>query len=233
MRRDHEIVEEVIVEEEIVEEVYYEDDEGGGFGGLLLGLLVLLLIGGGVAFAWHKGWLGGSTPSPERQVTVGGPAQSPAPPSGKAPPVAPTGLRPASEAPLAKRAPVKPPVKTPVKPSDTRPAPGGVAFWDGRTPFKCAGHQSFTLKDIEAKVAGDAPAITAAGDCQLTLEGVTVQAAIPLYAAGHAKVLIKGGALEGSPAIKAWGEAQVTIDGAEIKGPVDQKGRAAVLKAQP
>lgn len=207
MRRDYEIVEEV-VEEEIVEEVFHEgyEEEGSGLGGLLIGILALALIGGGAYFAWSKGWIGGKTTT----VVSAPPAPSSTPArSGKARPVKPMGAP-------AKRAPVA-------------PANWSAGIWDGRTPFKCAGHQAFVIKDVQANVAGKMPAITASGDCQLKLEGVSVRSGVALYVAGNARVLVSGGSLEGSEkAIKAWGNAELTLQGVKIEGPVEQKGHAKV-----
>ncbi|MFN3201574.1 MAG: hypothetical protein ACE366_24440 [Bradymonadia bacterium] len=213
MRRDYEVVEEII-EEEIVEE-YYEEDEGSGIGGLLIGLLALLLIGGGVALAWHKGWIGGSknaTVAKTSAPVASAPAvKIPGKTSSKAAPQRPTGNS------SGKRPPVKPVMA------------GTAGVWDGRRPFKCGGHQIITLSDVQAVVPGQTPAITAAGDCQLTLKNVRVEAGVALYAAGHARVLVQGGELKGSDkALKAWGEAQVTLEGVNINGPVDQKGRAQI-----
>lgn len=102
-----------------------------------------------------------------------------------------------------------------------------AAAWDGKTPFVCPPNGSLTLSGVTADLSGTA--ITAGGNCQLTLEGVNLTADVGISAGGNAKVTVIGGSVKGrQQAISAMGNALVTVDGAHIDGAVEKLGGAKV-----
>lgn len=100
--------------------------------------------------------------------------------------------------------------------------------WDGTSPYSCGAAQKVTLSGARAILAGKT-AISAGGNCQLTLDGLDVEGAIAVEASGNASVVIVGGSLKGSTsAIKASGNASVDVQGASVTGKVAKSGNAKV-----
>ncbi len=101
--------------------------------------------------------------------------------------------------------------------------------WDGTSPFTCGGVDVVKLEKVKANVA-TGTAITAGGNCQLTLVNVDVTAPLPIDASGNAKVTMTGGSLKGTPeAIVASANASVTVAGASITGKTKASGNGKIL----
>ena len=101
--------------------------------------------------------------------------------------------------------------------------------WDGTSPFSCGGADIVKLEKVKATLT-TGTAITAAGNCQLTLVNVDVAAPLPIEATGNAKVTVTGGSLKGAPdAIVAGANAQVTVAGATVTGKAKSSGNGKIL----
>jgi hypothetical protein len=111
---------------------------------------------------------------------------------------------------------------------------GSLAFatsckrgWDGKRPIMCGGRQTLTLENVKATYDPGAAtniinesAITAGGDCQLTLINCDISAPVVVSTGGNAHVVIKGGHLVGTKkvAIEAGGNATITVESGHIEG---------------
>src|SRR5512140_1194228 len=111
----------------------------------------------------------------------------------------------------------------------TASASGSIAApqsvkWDGTAPFSCGGVDVVKLEKVKATVAAGT-AITAGGNCQLTLVNVDVTAPLPIDASGNAKVTVTGGSLKGAPeAIVASANSSVTVSGTTVNGKTKSSG---------
>jgi len=107
-------------------------------------------------------------------------------------------------------------------------APKSVT-WDGTSPFTCGGLDVVKLEKVKANVA-TGTAITAGGNCQLTLVNVDVTAPLPIDASGNAKITMTGGSLKGTPeAIVASANATVTVAGATVNGKTKASGNGKIV----
>ena len=107
-----------------------------------------------------------------------------------------------------------------------------VATWDGKSPFACAGNDHVVLQAITANLTTGS-ALSASGNCELTLKNVNVSAPVALEAAGNARVTLEGGSLKGTDkAIDASGNAQVTLKGATVTGKLSKTGLARIEGAK-
>lgn len=103
-----------------------------------------------------------------------------------------------------------------------------TAIWDGTGPLVCAGNQVLDVTPVSATL-GVSPAITAMGNCRMTLHGVHVSAPVALQVGGNAEVILDGGSYTGSSAaIVAGANAHVVVQGALVQGPVQRSGGARV-----
>ncbi len=104
--------------------------------------------------------------------------------------------------------------------------PGG---WDGSVPLVCGGSQQVTAMGVHAAFPAGT-AVTASGNCQVTLVQSTLSAPMAIVASGNAQVIIQGGSVQGTVfAVSASGNSQVVSQGAQIVGPVNRSGNAQVL----
>jgi hypothetical protein len=80
---------------------------------------------------------------------------------------------------------------------------------------------------VTANLTGNA--ITAAGNCSLTLENVDVTGTTAIDAAGNATVVVHGGKINGSAhSVYARGAAKVTLSGTKVTGKTQSLGNAKV-----
>jgi hypothetical protein len=92
-----------------------------------------------------------------------------------------------------------------------------AARWDGKAPFTCAGVDNLRLEGVSARLVG--AAITASGNCHLTLVNVDVTGATGIEAGGNAVVTVQGGSVTGTTfAIHATGNAKVDVTGTRVSG---------------
>lgn len=104
----------------------------------------------------------------------------------------------------------------------------GESAWDGKAPFTCTGNDDKVISGVTANIA-KGPAISAAGNCKLTIRGSTITTDKGIDAGGNAQVTIDGGEIKASDtAIDAAGNAQITATGAKISGKVLTSGNAKV-----
>jgi hypothetical protein len=107
------------------------------------------------------------------------------------------------------------------------PATVAAAKGDGTTPLSCSGSQELRLEGVAARLP--ATAITAAGNCKLTLVNVTVDAATAIEAGGNAEVTLEGGHLTGATlAVHATGNARVHATGTKLTGKTQAVGGAKI-----
>src|SRR5262245_36331265 len=71
----------------------------------------------------------------------------------------------------------------------------GVAAWDGKTSFECAGNQQLVIEDQKAELSGTV--VIASGNCHLRIVRCTLKGDTAIEAAGNARVVVEGGAVEG------------------------------------
>jgi hypothetical protein len=108
------------------------------------------------------------------------------------------------------------------------PAAAKTAKWDGASPFSCGGAEVVKIEKVKASLASGT-AISAAGNCQLTLVDVDVSAPLPIDATGNAKVTVTGGSLKGAPeAIVAGANATVAVTGATVTGKTKASGNGKI-----
>jgi len=154
---------------------------------------------------------------------------------------------PAGAAAAVPAVPVTPgvPVPVPGMPTPGVPAPGvpvpgavpvgvpgaavpGASAWDGVSTLVCTGNQQVTLIGQTANLPG-MRAITASGNCQLTIVNCTITAQDVITASGNSRVTITGGAITGSgTSIVASGNATVTVAGTAVEGRVRRSGGATL-----
>jgi hypothetical protein len=102
-----------------------------------------------------------------------------------------------------------------------------AAAWDGKSAFECGGVDVVALSGVKA-TAG----VKAAGNCQLTLTGVSITAPVAIEAGGNAKVVMTGGSITASTnSVQATGNAHVDIVGATVSGKSKSSGNAKVTGA--
>jgi hypothetical protein len=93
--------------------------------------------------------------------------------------------------------------------------------WDGKSPFTCGGNKKLKIKGVTAKLDKDT-AITAQGNCQLTLEDCDITAKVGIEAGANAVVTVKGGKVTGTEAAaKALANSKIKFDGTKVTGKKD------------
>ncbi len=112
--------------------------------------------------------------------------------------------------------------------SSSRSAGGTtVSRWDGKAPFSCGGNDAITITGVKANLSSTA--ISAGGNCALTLVGCDITAPVAIDAVGNAAVTVTGGSLNGSTnAVKASGNAVVNIAGTTVTGKTQASGSAKI-----
>jgi len=102
-----------------------------------------------------------------------------------------------------------------------------AAKWDGKSALTCGGNTALTVDGVTANLGG--AAISAAGNCQLTLTNVDVTAGTAIEAGGNAVVTVQGGKLTGSAfAVHAMGNAKVNMKGTKVSGKTEALANAKV-----
>ena len=106
-------------------------------------------------------------------------------------------------------------------------------LWDGTQTLKCYGFESLTVKDRVVVSTVD-PAISASGNCTLTLENVDVTGGNVLDTSGNAVVTVKGGALRGTAkAVSTGAMSAVTLDGVFVTGELEHIGSSVLTNTNP
>jgi hypothetical protein len=102
-----------------------------------------------------------------------------------------------------------------------------AAAWDGKSPLVCGGNDEVKIDGVTANLPGTA--ITAAGNCKLTLTKVDITAPTGIMAGGNAIVTITGGSITSTDAtIQAAGGAKVTLTGTKMTGKTKALGGAKI-----
>lgn len=100
--------------------------------------------------------------------------------------------------------------------------------WDGSMPLVCSGNQQVTATGVTASFPSGT-AVTAMGNCQVTLVQCTISAPMAIVTSGNAQVILQGGSVQGAAfAVNASGNSQVVSQGAQVVGAVNRAGNAQV-----
>ncbi len=104
--------------------------------------------------------------------------------------------------------------------------------WDGRGTFTCRGMDQVHLRNVVARIDGDG--ITATGNCELTCDDCTIEAARAITATGNALLTFNRGRIIGHDrAAYAGSNAVVTFSGAAVTGGIETQGFGEVKGLQP
>jgi hypothetical protein len=109
------------------------------------------------------------------------------------------------------------------------PAVPGVAdmVWDGKSQLVCSGNNHMTIEGKTADLGGIA--ITAEGNCRLTLVRCNIKGNVAVEAKHNAVVTIEGGSVSGKrKALIASENATINVRGARVDGGVKQKNNARI-----
>ena len=107
------------------------------------------------------------------------------------------------------------------------PGSATVSKWDGKTPFACGGNDVVKIEGVTAKLA--ATAVTAAGNCHLTLVNVSLTAPTGIEAMGTAVVTMQGGSITATTlSVHAGAAAQVHVTGTTVSGKTTAEGAAKI-----
>ncbi len=105
-----------------------------------------------------------------------------------------------------------------------------AAKWDGKSTFECKGNDVVALTGVKANVSGTA--IKASANCQLTLTGVDITAAVGIEASASAKVTMTGGSITATTSsVVASAAAKVDCVGTKVTGKSKASGAAKVTGA--
>jgi len=116
-----------------------------------------------------------------------------------------------------------------VKKALNEPTPSAAAAqkWDGKSPLTCGGNDEIKIDGVTAKL--DGTAVSAAGNCKLTLVNVALTAPTGIAAGGNAVVTVTGGSITATDlAVQALGNAKVTLAGTKVTGKTQKLGGAAI-----
>ena len=107
---------------------------------------------------------------------------------------------------------------------------GAAATWDGKSTFECKGNDVVALTGVKANVSGTA--IKASANCQLTLTGVDITAAVGIEASASAKVTMTGGSITATTnSVVATAAAKVDCVGTKVTGKSKASNAAKVTGA--
>ena len=99
--------------------------------------------------------------------------------------------------------------------------------WDGKTPLTCTGNDVIKIEGVTAKL--DGTAVTANGNCQLTLVNCDLTGSDGISAGGNAVVTVTGGSLAATGfAVKSLGSAAVKLSGTKVTGKTQKLGAATI-----
>ena len=105
-----------------------------------------------------------------------------------------------------------------------------AAAWDGKSTLECKGNDVMALTGVKANVSGTA--IHATGNCQLSLTGVDITAAIGIDASASAKVTMTGGSIKATTnSVVASAAAKVDCVGTSVTGKSKVSNAAKVTGA--
>lgn len=112
--------------------------------------------------------------------------------------------------------------------SATSDAPtAAAATWDGKTPFTCGGNDVVTFKNVKSNVTGTA--ITALGNCSVTLVDVDITADTGIEAGAASTVIVQKGSINGTTlAVHATAGAKVTLTGTKVTGKTEALNGAKI-----
>jgi hypothetical protein len=100
--------------------------------------------------------------------------------------------------------------------------------WDGQSTFECKGNDVIELSGQTAELSAS-PAISAKGNCKLTLTDMNITAPVVIQAESNAEVTVSGGTLTGSTkSIVAKGNASVTVEGAKVSGATEASANGKI-----
>jgi hypothetical protein len=119
-------------------------------------------------------------------------------------------------------------IRKAVATSSTSSTAAAAKGWDGKTPLTCGGNDELTFSGVTAKLPGTA--VTAAGNCKVTLVNADLTGATAVEAMGNATVTLTGGSVTGTggTAIHAIGNAQVIASGTKASGKTAATGGAKI-----
>jgi hypothetical protein len=101
--------------------------------------------------------------------------------------------------------------------------------WDGKSTYTCMGPAPVTLQGASANLSSGT-AISATGNCQLTLVNPSITAPVAIDANGNAKITITGGSITGSTnSIVVSGNAQLIASGTTVKGATKSGGLGKIV----
>jgi hypothetical protein len=102
-----------------------------------------------------------------------------------------------------------------------------AAKWDGKSALACGGNDEITVSGVTAKLTGTA--VTAGGNCKLTLDKVDITAPTGIEAGGNAIVTVTGGSITSTDlAAQALGNAKITFTGTKVSGKTKALGGAKI-----
>jgi len=112
------------------------------------------------------------------------------------------------------------------------PQAAKAATWDGKSPFTCGAVDNVTIEKVTSKITSGT-AITASGNCKLTLINVDISAPIAIEASANANVTVQGGSITGTEnAAIASANATVDFQKTTVKGPTKTSGNAKITGAK-
>jgi hypothetical protein len=98
--------------------------------------------------------------------------------------------------------------------------PGGAVAaskWNGASTFTCSGNDNVRIEGTSAKLS--TTAVSAQGNCKLTLVNVDITAPTGIEAGVNAVVTVQGGSITATTfAVHATGNAQVHVTGTKVSG---------------
>ena len=101
------------------------------------------------------------------------------------------------------------------------------ASWDGKSTFTCDANDVVKLKGITATVSD--VGVKAGGNCQLTLENVSITAPTGISGSGNAKITLTGGSITSTGnAVEVDNLSQVNATGTKVKGKVKKQALGKV-----
>lgn len=107
-----------------------------------------------------------------------------------------------------------------------------AAKWDGKSPFTCGGNDNVKLEKVTAKLASGT-AVTASGNCQVTVVSCDITAPVGFEAEGNAKITVTGGSVTSTEnSAIASANAKVDFLGTTVKGPTKASGNGKVTGAK-
>ncbi len=90
--------------------------------------------------------------------------------------------------------------------------------WMGTTPLFCGGNEDMTYEGLTVSLPGQT-AITATGNCHLTLVDCNITASQGIVADGNSAIVLRRGSVTGTTgALTADGNAHIVVEGTRVDG---------------